>query len=121
MSAPVGALLILACLLFSIACLVLAYRIARQARQLDELDAKAEQPPPAGKVLPVPLPSAGRFPVDTYLAAVTWSELRAQQDATARDIAAATAATTAEIRALTAEAEQRIPARWRHQPPPRSS
>jgi hypothetical protein len=122
-AAWLGAILfIVAGLVLGGCCFALAWWIGRAAlgRALDP----DKLPPldPDVIILPPRLPVAGRFPVEgRALEAIFWSELRAHQDRNERDIAAAAARTTAEIRALTAEAEQRIPARWRTEPPPRSS
>lgn len=104
-------------------CFALAWWIGRRALA-DALDADKLPPvdPDVRLLLPPALPVAGLFPMDGHaLEAIRWSELRAHQDRMAREVAEHAKATAAEIRALTAEAEQRIPARWRTEPPPRSS
>lgn len=116
-------LIIVALLTLAGACFAAAWWVGRRALAVS-LDAAKLPPvdPDCRLLLPPALPTAGLFPMDSQaMEAIRWSELRVQQDRMARDVADQTAATVAEIRALTAEAEQRIPARWRHQPPPRSS
>ena len=115
-------LFIIAGLVLGGCCFALAWWIGRAAlaRALDP-----DRLPPLDPdviILPPRLPVAGRFPVEgRALEAIKWSEMRAHQDSMARDVAAQAAATAAEIRALTAEAEQRLPERWRHALPPRGS
>ena len=114
--------IITALLVLAGSCFALAWWLGRRtlARALDT----AQLPPldPDVIILPPRLPVFGPFPVEgRALTAIRWSEVRAHQDSMARDVAAQAAATAAEIRALTAEAEQRIPERWRHAPSPRGS
>jgi hypothetical protein len=114
-------LIITALLTLAGSCFALAWWLGRRtlARALDT----AQLPPldPDVIILPPRLPVYGRFPVEgRALTAIRWSEMRAHQDQVERAIADQAADTAAEIRALTADAEQRIPARWRT-PPQRSS
>ena len=114
--------IIVALLVLAGSCFAAAWWIGRRALA-KALDPDELEPlDPTLIILPPSLPVFGLFPVEPHaLEAIRWSEMRAHQDAAARDIAAQAARTAAEIRALTAEAEQRIPERWRHALPPRGS